>query len=340
MLTRSHRSGLNCKVLGTVFFTCLTTAYASSIFSEKSACPAQPWLEDYWQTHPNDPSHPFVIFDVGANKGYFTGEILQRFFPGSYGDIPSRIFRAALHSGCGGRLDSKEDTDKAYNLSACCGACRECTTSTTSSRHGLASERSLTVHMFEPSSNNFKILSSAYHTIQQNGVTFLHHAALANYTGRALFPILKPGFEKGTLDMIKKDADPKRVDRIRVFTLDRYMQTAGVPHVDLVKIDAEGYDPLVIQGAKECIAQGTCPLICFEMDLTVGNWYKTNSPVSLLIMFEEFQYDCYLEGKNKLFMLSKSLVQEMEDQKSSWMNVVCARRQSQGWGAMQRYVQI
>jgi len=310
---------------------------ARTLFEAASSCPEQPWFLDYWQNHWEgnaSAGKPFVVFDVGANKGYFTAEVLRKFFPTKYEAIPTRIFRTALHMGCQGALDGKANMETVgVNESACCGACRQCLTREPQHDIATTSDRSVVVHMFEPSPSNFKIISTAYRTLQQLGVTFLHHAALSNVTGTGLFPDTKPGWEKGTLDM----RNLRRFVRVKLLTLDLYLQTAGVPYVHMVKIDAEGYDPVVLQGAKGCITKGSCPVVSFEMDVRLGRWYQTNSPSTLLEMFEESNYECFLDGESKLFRLSQCAVGQFEKHKA-WLNVVCAHRRSLGWRSMQPFV--
>mmetsp|Transcript_5648 Transcript_5648/g.9759 ORF Transcript_5648/g.9759 Transcript_5648/m.9759 type:complete len:390 (+) Transcript_5648:311-1480(+) len=319
---------------------CTLDAHArNSLFVKASSCPQQPWLKHYWDSHlgsNKSAGSPFVVFDVGANKGYFTGEILRTFFPGSYDYLPSRILRTSLRMGCGGRANiGRGDTQAGYNLSSCCGACRECTTTDPIQDIARTNEiaGTLIVHLFEPSQNNFKILSMVYQKLQQLGVAVLHNAAVSNFTGKGYFPDTKPGYEKGSLDV----TSTKRAIRINVFTLDHLLQTSGLSYANVVKIDAEGYDPAVLQGAQRCIAQGTCPVICFEIDMKLG-WYISNSPESLLLMFERLQYECFLEGKLRLLRLSKCHMHAIELHKMSWLNVVCAHRLSQGWLSLQQYV--
>ena len=106
----------------------------------------------------------------------------------------------------------------------------------------------------------------------------------------------------------------------------------------MIKIDAEGYDPVVLQGAKGCISTGSCPVVSFEIQVILGRWYQRNSPVTLLQMFEESDYECFLEGDLKLYRLSHCAVRQLELNKG-WMNVVCAHRRSLGWRSMQPHVQ-
>eukprot|EP00959_Pyramimonas_sp_CCMP1952_P348853 7309019-Pyramimonas_sp.AAC.4 len=314
-----------------------TAETARVLFESASSCPEQPWLLDYWQTYwdgNNSTGRPFVVFDVGANKGYFTAEVLRKFFPAKYEGISTRIFRTALHMGCHG-TDGKENSEAAaVNMSVCCGACHQCVS--TESVHDIPStnDRSVAVHLFEPSPSNFKIISTAYRTLQQLGVTFLHQAALSNASGTGIFPDAKPGWEKGTLD--KRNI--RKFVRVKLLTLDLYLQTAGIPYVHMVKIGAEGYDPVVLEGAKGCLSTGSCPVVTFEMDVRLGKWYQRNSPTSLIQMFERFDYQCFLEGQLKLFKLPQCAVRQLKAHKAT-LNIICALRRSPGWHSMQPYVQ-
>jgi FkbM family methyltransferase len=55
----------------------------------------------------------------------------------------------------------------------------------------------------------------------------------------------------------------KRIDA-RVTTIDAWCASNGIDYIDFVKIDAEGFDPLVIQGAKRMLTEERIALIQFE----------------------------------------------------------------------------
>jgi len=49
---------------------------------------------------------------------------------------------------------------------------------------------------------------------------------------------------------IGKPLPPRGAYDVKVETVDGFLQRRGIEHVDFMAIDAEGFDPLVLDGAK------------------------------------------------------------------------------------------
>ncbi len=47
-------------------------------------------------------------------------------------------------------------------------------------------------------------------------------------------------------------------------TVDEQMKTLGLSHLFLLKIDAEGFDPLVLRGARETLSNRRVDMLQFE----------------------------------------------------------------------------
>jgi FkbM family methyltransferase len=69
--------------------------------------------------------------------------------------------------------------------------------------------------------------------------------------------------------------------RVRMVTLDGYCRENGIRHIDLLKIDTEGFEPYVLQGAAEMLTAGRVSLILLE-----------NCP-ALLLKARTSPYDLY-----------------------------------------------
>lgn len=61
---------------------------------------------------------------------------------------------------------------------------------------------------------------------------------------------------------------------VPVVTLDSWMKTSGIDHVDLAKIDVEGFEPNVIRGAAGCMRAGRIGSILCELNEI---WLARNS---------------------------------------------------------------
>lgn len=60
--------------------------------------------------------------------------------------------------------------------------------------------------------------------------------------------------------------DSKKSQKIRVLTIDQYIQATGVEEVSLVKVDVEGFEWFVLKGASESLGSKKIKKIIFEVD--------------------------------------------------------------------------
>lgn len=116
------------------------------------------------------------------------------------------------------------------------------------------------VHAFEPCQSTFASLASRY---RGNRDVTLVQQACARSAGTALMRVYKPG--AGTNSLAGPiDERPSESEEVAVTTVDLYCATAGIERIDLLKIDAEGYDLEVLAGASEMLDRKAIRIIQFE----------------------------------------------------------------------------
>ena len=108
------------------------------------------------------------------------------------------------------------------------------------------------VHAFEPEPDNFALLQK---NIQLNGYgqVSAHQCAVANSNGpaRLLISALDTGCHS-----LYPDSRPKQDSvEIQVTSLDTFLEEAGWPQVDLIKLDVEGSELEVLAGMGRCLRQ-------------------------------------------------------------------------------------
>jgi FkbM family methyltransferase len=98
-------------------------------------------------------------------------------------------------------------------------------------------------------------------------------AACADSEGEAVFNELPDAGE--TSSLAAADAIAEAATRtVQVTTLDRLLESRGIDTVDLVKIDAEGYDGRVLAGAGRALAGQRLGIVQFEYN---GPWALSGS---------------------------------------------------------------
>lgn len=81
-------------------------------------------------------------------------------------------------------------------------------------------------------------------------------------------------------------------ERVRLTTLDKFVDENHIHHLRMVKIDTEGFDFSVLVGAKETLSRGGVDVVQFEY-----NWRWLMNKASLLEVFEFIKDKPYCLGK-------------------------------------------
>lgn len=107
------------------------------------------------------------------------------------------------------------------------------------------------VHAFEPVPLNWHLLQAG---ALLNGFAHVraNHAALGDRDGELDFSVAVDGAYSSIVPVGRKH-EAARV-RVTVSRLDAYLEAHAVPRVDIVKMDVEGAEPLVLEGAGALLA--------------------------------------------------------------------------------------
>lgn len=88
----------------------------------------------------------------------------------------------------------------------------------------------------------------------------------------------------------------------------------------ILKIDAEGYDPLVLLGARHALAKRVFAIITFEYH---GKYLWGKTPLSRVINDLAYSgYICYFDGRPILTRVTGCWVDWFTT--TGWSNIVCA----------------
>ena len=140
------------------------------------------------------------------------------------------------------------------------------------------------VYALEPSQWTFNLLQRNIWLNRLSNV-FAFRLALANYDGEATLHINAPG--KDGLNTLGRPVHPEaRIvgsEEIPVARLDTFLLNQCIDRVDLMKIDCEGAELLVLQGAPGLLSRADAPLILYEQaGWTSGFDYQPSDITRLL----------------------------------------------------------
>ena len=119
-------------------------------------------------------------------------------------------------------------------------------------RHGAA----IDFHLFEPIPRLVASIEKTKALYPAMRLT-LNHAAVADRDGEVSFDVAEE--ETG-----RSHIDASGALRVRCVTIDHYLQDKGLPNVDLMKLDVEGYELPALRGAADALKARAIKAIYFE----------------------------------------------------------------------------
>ena len=133
----------------------------------------------------------------------------------------------------------------------------------------LELQRNARIWCFEPHPGTFKRLSSV---AERSGFTAVN-LGLSDAPGRVglydYAETAESGSSHATLhaDVIEGIHHGEATEReVDVTTVDLYMESERIPHVNLLKVDAEGHELAILRGAREAIVSGKVDVVQFEFN--------------------------------------------------------------------------
>ncbi|KAL7530160.1 hypothetical protein ACHAXR_003340 [Thalassiosira sp. AJA248-18] len=327
-----------------------------------SACPDQVWMENIHNTfdvamgdRSDLRSKPYLILDIGCNKGYTSADFFDALSPGTNINPHSLVdaIRAIARD-----MNTKFDRDG--------GVCNDSNKPLNVDRD---TERRSEVHCFEPSPATYNMLTTARSKLMPRGVNppggkamwHMHNKGLHEVNGQMSWHSACASAVGDELCTIVPDGTSGAIS-VPVVTVDAFLketypeEESLLPLVHMLKIDAEGLDPAVLTGSTSLLSQNRAIMVMFEFnpglsekgDNRHGMWGKGGNPRKKLLevttWLDQLGYDCYLDTKlvdeherakagakgvpdaPALYRITGDCLTE-EPQVRGWANVVCASRQ-------------
>ncbi len=143
----------------------------------------------------------------------------------------------------------------------------------------------LTVHAFEPLSGTRAMLAEAVSALPEVKIESL---ALSNAIGTATFYSQSAGAGTSSLHPVSGS----RAEEVTLTTLDSWLEANPCGPLTMIKIDVEGFDSLVMEGASRTLAAGLVEVVQFEY-----NWRWLLNSRSLHWVFQFLKDKPYILGK-------------------------------------------
>lgn len=177
------------------------------------------------------------------------------------------------------------------------------------------------VYAFEPGERELELLRQNISTNGLTNVTVIDRA-VSNKCGVAEFAISRDG----AMNSLARNRHPGQQivcwKKVETTTLDGVVKEFGINNVDLVKVDVEGAEQLVLEGAQRLLSASEAPkVICEFCDVTASGF--SASTVELRNGFEQLGYELFsLSGSGPLMLRPAARV----DQYTSAENLVAMKQ--------------
>jgi FkbM family methyltransferase len=117
------------------------------------------------------------------------------------------------------------------------------------------------VHMFEPCRSTFALLQDNLKSWELGGNVRAINQALSSTAGTAELNVVGDGIGANSLHGGIQYSRTEKIDLVR---LDDYCREAGIGPISFLKLDVEGHEMSVLEGASEKLRRGDIGLIQFE----------------------------------------------------------------------------
>jgi FkbM family methyltransferase len=298
-----------------------------------------------------------VFFDIGSNKG-FTGARFYSLWNPHLGMTSPSLYRYNKQQGeydCGACGDCRDETKPFFNLydrlcsenalkTSAKNERQAISSSTTQLCKNLLNKDPIRVYSFDgnPHLVGMLELSITTHFTSSIQAAFLRDEFTVNTDITKSWSVENLAFtntcaenqkinfvlngELGHVETstLRKGDDLHEKVSVDCVTVDAYCETHGIEKIDILKIDTEGNDPFVIDGAKRMLSESRVGVVLFEFNEVWPKSIGKSTALEHVITFmAKRNYVCYFEGKNTMVRLTGCFAPLYN--KIGWSNVFCVQ---------------
>lgn len=165
------------------------------------------------------------------------------------------------------------------------------------------------VYSFEPDPDNAAVFKKNSDLNQLKNIT-LCQEGVADQSGSLELSINRSIDGDGMINTgisslhSKNRVNSKRVVSVPVTTLDEFIEKNSVGDLSLIKIDTEGYDHLVLKGARKTLAKFK-PAVFYEYSNTLDQRTGSSGREASLLLLEELRYRHFRLNQGVVSSISK-----------------------------------
>jgi FkbM family methyltransferase len=136
-----------------------------------------------------------------------------------------------------------------------------------------------------------------------------HHLAMSNASGTTHFEQGESEFQRvvSPVDDETRDGFRKRhgltIQQVNQTTVDEFSRSHDLSAIDVLKIDVEGHDLYVLEGAKRTLRHAHVKLVYFEYGLSLP-WLRAGGLHRAISLLDDTGFVCYFAGHTALVRIT------------------------------------
>jgi FkbM family methyltransferase len=115
-----------------------------------------------------------------------------------------------------------------------------------------------TIHSFEPVAHTFELLRQS---VSDHPNIHCHQLAMSDQAGTAAIYLTS---YSSSSSLVRPDFSAGE-EMVQMTTVDDFTTANALPRIDLLKVDAEGFDLNVLRGASKCLEEGQISFVLAEI---------------------------------------------------------------------------
>jgi FkbM family methyltransferase len=155
-------------------------------------------------------------------------------------------------------------------------------------KYAKSLDKEMEVHCFEPVKKTLEILNKNQNLTN----VYLNEVAISNFSGYTKINIYGDLYETNSIFFNEKLVGNQNViqEEIKTNTVDNYIHQNNINHINFMKIDTEGHEIQVLEGASESINAGLIDVIQFEYNYL---WLNTENRLQQAFSLLEKKYEIF-----------------------------------------------
>lgn len=152
-------------------------------------------------------------------------------------------------------------------------------------------------HLIEPFVDSYKVLVNKF---QNHKNIKVYNLAFSNSLGKEKVNVNTKSYTNSLLELDCKASDSWENDElmnitkedVNIITLDKFTEENNLQKINILKLDVQGYESRVLEGAKNALKNKIIDLILLEI-IIVPTYKNQSSVAELFDTFEKYKYKLY-----------------------------------------------